>query len=148
MEWYYIVGIIAAFFAIVILFYFLNKKGLLSAPDMKVISNIVSALTSIVDTISKATDIHIVEIMDMAMELVNKAVLAAENAWYNNEISKEQRKEYCMDRLKELLNAYQIELTEAQWAVVDTLIAAACEEMGHGGEQKGEEAAAEAVSRL
>lgn len=62
---------------------------------------------------------------------VNKAVLAAENAWYNDLISKEERKDYCVERLKELLDAYKIKIGKEQWAVIDTMIAAACEEMGH-----------------
>ena len=131
MEWYYVAALIAAFLGIVLLFWYLSKKGAIAVPEMKVITNIVTALTKIIETLANTNNNQVLDMADMVMEFVNQAVLAAENAWYNDEIAKEDRKEYCMARLRECLEAYHIELTEVQWSVVDVMIKAFCEQMGH-----------------
>lgn len=131
MEWYYILAVVAAFFGVILVFYWLAKKGVLNAPQMSVITNIVETLSKVIDTLADVTDLKTLDLINLIMDLVNKAVLAAENAWYNDEISKDERKQYCMDRLNELLTAYHIELTETQWDVIDILIKAFCEQMGH-----------------
>lgn len=133
MEWYWILAIIVSFFAIAGVFAWLGKKGFLYSPQMKVITNIVNGLASIVGMLAEAADNVVIDTADQVMQLITRAVLAAENAYYNAEISAEERKDYCLNEFDKLLAAFHIELTEAQRNILDTLIRAACEEMGHSG---------------
>ena len=65
------------------------------------------------------------------MQLVEKAVHAAENAYYNNLITADERYSLCMKYFDEMLVAAGITLEESQRKIVDALIKAACEELGH-----------------
>mgnify|MGYP000816700966 FL=1 len=94
MEWYYVLAVVAAFFGVILVFYWLAKKGVLNAPQMSVITNIVETLSKVIDTLADVTDLKTLDLINLVMDLVNKAVLAAENAWYNDEISKDERKQY------------------------------------------------------
>ena len=58
-------------------------------------------------------------------------MLAAENMYYNGEISAEERYEVCVDIFTELLGSYQIQVPESFVMTMRSLIAAMCETMGH-----------------
>lgn len=131
MAWYFVVLIILVFFGVIGLFAFLGAKGYLGKSTMRTVSTILSGLSLTTSTLASATENKVADIFALAMTLVDKAVHAAENAFYNGNITAEERKERCMKELDALLEAAGIELTGAQYAVIDTLIAAACEEMGH-----------------
>lgn len=131
MEWYWIVAIIVLFAGVFFGFWYLRKKGLLTAEQMGSLAGVISGLAAATTALAKTNENPAFNIADMVMMFVNKAVLAAENAWYNEDIKREDRYEYCLERLRELMEAYDIKLTDAQWNVVDTMISAACEEIGH-----------------
>ena len=132
MEWYWIVLIIVAFFGLAWLLIHLGKKGILGAGDLGTIKQLTHAADMMMDAIAGVigeNDAH--RAFDIIVGLVDKAVLAAENAWYNGEITREERKARCIEILGELLKANGIEMPESIRNVLDSLIAAACEAMGH-----------------
>jgi len=131
MEWYYVVAIIAAFALCVGGFVYLRKKGYVSSEQMNGLTNIITGLATLVGELTKKNQNGATDILYNVVTLVQQAVLAAENDWYNNKISKEERRERCMDELYKLLAAYDIVLTDSQWNVVDILVRAACEAIGH-----------------
>jgi len=132
MEWYYVVGIIVAFFAVVGLVIYLFKRGIMGKKELNLIDNLIDVVESALDVFNKEEDSAFYGSAKLIIELVDRAVNVAENAWYHGEISKEERKDYCMEELHKLLDGFEVELTEGQWGVIDSLIRAACEQMGHG----------------
>lgn len=137
MEWYWIVAIIAAFIGILIGFYFLNKRGVVSADTMKILRTLLDGIGSLVDSIkSIVKDNSVVDVFAVVVDLLEKAVYAAENLYYNKEITAEERKAKCLEIFNGLLAANDIVLTEDMESMLDSLIAAICEEMGHGQGQK------------
>lgn len=131
-EWYWIILIIAGFCGLAYLFVYLGSVGAINREGMKLLLGISGGASAIANTVADSTDTPVIDIFALLMSIVNKAVLAAENAFYNNEIKPEERHEVCMERLKEMLTAIGIELDEQYLGIIDTLIAAACEEIGHG----------------
>lgn len=132
MEWYWVALIIVAFFALVWLLVHLGKKGILGAGDLGTIKQLTHAADMMMDAMAGMigeNEAH--RVFDIIVGLVDKAVLAAENAWYNGEITREERKARCVEILGELLKANGIEMPESIRNVLDSLIAAACEAMGH-----------------
>lgn len=132
MEWYWIALIIVAFFGLAWLLIHLGKKGILGAGDLGTIKQLTHATDMMMDAMAGVigeNDAH--RVFDIIVGLVDKAVLAAENAWYNGEITREERKARCVEILGELLKANGIEMPESIRNVLDSLIAAACEAMGH-----------------
>ena len=135
MDWYWVIGLIAAFIGVIALFWYMNRKGLITDDQMKSPTGVIGGLTAATTALAKTeTGSEVFGIAEMVMTFVNKAVLAAENAWYNEEIERVDRYDFCIERLHEMLEAYGITLTDAQVNAVDTLISAACEEMGHAEE--------------
>ena len=132
MEWYYVVGIIVAFFAVVGLVIYLFKRGVMGKKELNLIDNLIDVVESALDVFDKEEDSAFYGTAKLIIELVDRAVNVAENAWYHGEISKEERKDYCMEELHKLLDGFEVELTEGQWGVIDSLIRAACEQIGHG----------------
>ncbi len=134
MDWYWIVLLVVGFFGIAGLFVYLGINGKLSKKTMTFISGMMSALTQIMDQIDGFTENELVRNLNIAMTMIDKAVKAAENAWYNDEIQAEEREAYCMEQF----NAAGVTLTDAQLSVIKTLIAASCEELGHNKKTKAE----------
>ena len=132
MEWYYVVAIIAAFVALVITLIYLGKKGIISSEMMGSFKTLVTGLSDLVGVFArKDEDNQAINMLDKAMELLEKAVLAAENMWYNGQISADERYSTCLDIFTELLQVYGIQVEESFVMVMQSLIAAACENMGH-----------------
>lgn len=132
MEWYYIVAIIVAFAAIIGVLIYLGKKGFISSEMLNSFKTLVMGLSDLVDLFAdKNAGNPVAEGVDKALELLEKAVLAAENMWYNGEISAEERYDTCVEIFDDLLAMYSIELPNGFGIVMDSLIAAACEAMGH-----------------
>lgn len=132
MEWYWIALIIVAFFALAWLLVHLGKKGILGTGDLGTIKQLTQAADMMMDAMAGVigeNEAH--KVFDIIVGLVDKAVLAAENAWYNGEIEKDERKARCIEILGELLDANGVEMPESIRNVLDSLIAAACEAMGH-----------------
>lgn len=132
MEWYWIALIIVVFFGLAWLLIHLGKKGILGAGDLGTIKQLTHAADMMMDAMAGVigeNEAH--RVFDIIVGLVDKAVLAAENAWYNGEITREERKARCIEILGELLKANGIEMPESIRSVLDSLIAAACEAMGH-----------------
>ena len=137
MEWYWIVAIIAAFIGILIGFYFLSKRGVVNADTMKVLRTLLNGIGSLVDSIESIVKGNsAMDVFAVIVDLLEKAVYAAENLYYNKEITAEERKAKCLEIFDGLLAANNIVLTEAMENMLDNLIAAICEEMGHGQGQK------------
>ena len=144
MEWYWVVALIIGFFGVAGVFVWLGKTGRLNKQYMSAINTVVSSLTSAVSAIASATDNTVIDNFSIAMTLIEKSVYAAQNAWYNDEISAEERTDKCMENFNAMLKAAGITLTQAQTDVVSVLIKAACEEMGHGDVEAKEAAEADA----
>lgn len=138
MEWYWIVLLVVGFFGIAGLFVYLGMNGKLSQKTMSFISGMMSALTQIMEQIDGFTENELVRNLNIAMTMIDKAVKAAENAWYNDEIQAEEREAYCMEQFNALMLAAGVTLTDAQLDVIKTLIAASCEELGHNKKTKAE----------
>lgn len=130
MEWYNVVAIIIAFFCMVALVCILHKRGVLDSKLITAISQVIDAVANYVSYLAEKHD-GAIDIIDSVLKLVDTAVKSAENDWINGKIEKEERHAQCIKKLQELLDAYEITLTEVQWDVIETLIAAACENMGH-----------------
>lgn len=139
MEWYWIVLMVIGFFGIAGLFVYLGMNGKLSQKTMTFISGMMTALSQIMDQIDGFTENELVRNLNIAMTMIDKAVKAAENAWYNEEIEAEQREVYCMEQFNALMLAAGVTLTDAQLSVIKTLIAASCEELGHNKKTKANE---------
>lgn len=138
MEWYYVLAIIAVFVALVGVLIYLGRKGYISADMLGYFRNLVSSLSDLVDCFgSYAAQNPTVLVMDKAMELLEKAVYAAENLWYNGEITAEERYDNCVQIFSDLLNAYDIELPDSFALILNSAIAAICEGMGHMRTTKG-----------
>lgn len=131
MEWYWIAAIIAAFFALVIGFYFLKKKGVVSDETMNMMKMLADGFQFLANSLDNVFHNRTTDVFDKVVSLLQKAVYAAENLWYNKEIEKEERKAECLKIFDQLLEANGIELTPAIEGVLDSLISAICEEMGH-----------------
>jgi len=136
MEWYWVVVMILAFFAVAGVFVWLGKSGKLGKHVMTTLVTVVDALSTIMDAVAGLTPNPVLDGFKLAMTLVEKAVKAAENAYYNGEITADQRRELCMKEFDALMAAAGVTLTDAQRDVIDTLIRAACEELGHQRVQK------------
>jgi hypothetical protein len=132
MEWYYVLAIIAGSLLTVGFLIYLGMKGVLGKSGMSIISQISTGLSALISTIAAATENTAIDIMAFVMQLVKSAVSAAENAYYNDEITADQRFDLCQKYIDKMLEAAQISLTIEQWNIIDALIRAACEEMGHG----------------
>lgn len=131
MEWYWIATIIVGFISLLIGFYFLQKKGLVSKESMSMLKLLVDGVQILVNNINNVFKNNVTDVFNTVMSLLQKAVYAAENLWYNKEIEKEERKAECLKIFDQLLIANGIELSPAIELVLDSLIAAICEEMGH-----------------
>ena len=132
MEWYYIVAIIVAFVAITGVLIYLGKKGFISADMLSSFKTLVKGLSDLVSLYADHNAQNpTADMVDKAMELLEKAVLAAENMWYNGEINAEERYSTCVEIFNDLLATWGIELPNGFDAVMGSLIAAACEAMGH-----------------
>ena len=132
MEWYWIAAIVLGGIGVLVGFYFLAKKGILGASGMSVLSKISSALTLLTNTLAAATENTALDMIATITAMVNTAVSAAENAYYNDEITADERYDLFQKYFDSLLTAAGIELTSEQQAIVDALVKAACEELGHG----------------
>lgn len=132
MEWYIIVAIIAGFATVAGVAIYLISRGVMGKRELNLVNNLIDVVESALDVFNREEDSAFYGAAKMVLELVDRAVHVAENAWYHGEISKEERKDYCMEELHKLLGGFEITLTEGQWSVIDSLICAACEKMGHG----------------
>lgn len=130
MEWYEIVLVVMVV-ALPLFLFFAKKKGWINADNMTVITEITKKLEEISKDIANKKNEPVYDIANLIITFVNKAVLAAENAWYHDEISKDERKEYSLKLMGQLFEAFEIVLSLEQWNTIDVLITAACEEMGH-----------------
>lgn len=131
MEWYWIVTIIVAFLGLVIGFYFMKKKGIVNNETMSMLRMLVDGVQFLVKSLDNVFQNRTTDVFDKVVSLLQKAVYAAENLWYNKEIEKEERKAECLKIFDQLLAANGITLTPAIENVLDSLISAICEEMGH-----------------
>lgn len=132
MDWGIVLAIVVGWFVIAGALVWLGKAGKIGNKDVALLSTVMSSIDVALKAISESAGTNATNVMSLITTLVTKAVQAAENAYYNNVIDAEERTNYCIARLTELLAAANIVLTDAQVKVVNTLIAAACEEMGHG----------------
>lgn len=132
MEWYIIVAIIAGFAAVAGVAIYLISRGVMGKRELNLVNNLIDVVESALNVFSREEDSAFYGAAKLVLELVDRAVKVAENAWYHGEINKEERKDYCMDELHKLLDGFEISLTEGQWDVIDSLICAACEGLGHG----------------
>jgi len=132
MEWYWVVAIIVAFFAVIGGLIYLFKRGIMSKKELNLIDSMIDVFENVLEVIGNKEDSAFYSAAKLIIELVDRAVAVAENAWYHGEISREEREQYCMNELHNLLEGFEIELTEGQWQVMGSLIRAACEKMGHG----------------
>lgn len=135
MEWYWVVAVIAVFAGLVALWVYLGKKGIVSQELMATIKALVASLSDLFGTVANAAPSQTTIVLDKAWELLEMSVHAAENMWYNGEIAKEQRYEKCIELFNECLEIYDIELPDGYSLVMDSIIRAACEAMGHNREQ-------------
>jgi hypothetical protein len=131
MEWYFVVSIIAGSIVFVVLLIYLGMKGVLGKSDVSIMSNISGALSALVSTIAAATENTAIDVMAFVMQLVKQAVYAAENLYYNNEITADERYEKCMEYLDTLLAEAKITMTDSLREIIEPMIKAACEELGH-----------------
>ena len=132
MDWYYVVAVIAAFVAVVGVLIYLGKKGYVSSELMRTIKTLVSGMSDLLDIFAKKNNQNqLVTVLDKATDLLEMAVLAAENMYYNGEITADQRYEVCVDIFTELLASYQIQVPDSFVLTMRSLIAAMCETMGH-----------------
>lgn len=132
MEWYWVVAIIMAFLGVIGCLGYLIKRGALSKKEIKLIDSMIDVFENALEVIGNKEDGVFYSVAKLVIELVDRAVAVAENAWYHGEIAREEREEYCMNELHNLLEGFEIELTEGQWQVMGSLIRAACEKLGHG----------------
>lgn len=132
MDWYWIVLIIAGFLGVVGAFVYLGKTGKLSKKSFEIINAMVIGLSDLMEQVADATQNDAIDIIATVGAFVKQAVLAAENAWYNDQITADERYKACIKNLDNMLVAANIDLTETQMNIVDMLIKAACEELGHG----------------
>lgn len=132
MEWYWVVAIIVAFFAVIGGLIYLFKRGIMSKKELNLIDSMIDVFENVLEVIGNKEDSAFYSAAKLIIELVDRAVAVAENAWYHGEISREEREQYCMNELHNLLEGFEIELTEGQWQVMGSLIRAACEKLGHG----------------
>jgi hypothetical protein len=132
MEWYFQLALILGSLLIVGGLVWLGVKGKLKAASVKVISTITTALSTIAKAVATITENTAIDMLATITGWVNTAVLAAENAYYNNEITKDQRYDLFQKYFDKLLVAAGITLTIEQQNIIDALVRAACEELGHG----------------
>jgi hypothetical protein len=131
MEWYEVLSIIVGSIGTVALFIYLGMKGILSKSDMSIMSNISGALSALVSTIAAATENTTIDVIAFVMQLVKQAVYAAENLYYNKEITADKRYDKCMEYLDTLLAEAKITMTDSLREIIEPMIKAACEELGH-----------------
>lgn len=129
MEWYWILAIAAA---VLVGFYFLAKKGILGSPGMAILMKISAAMTLLTSTLAAATENSAIDMLATITSMVNTAVSAAENAYYNGEIPADKRYSLFQTYFDDMLAAAGIQLTIEQKSVVDLIVKAACENLGHG----------------
>lgn len=132
MEWYWVAAMIVGFFGVIALLVYLGTKGVLTRKVVDTIASVLGGLDIAASAVADQTESSAVDVMAMLVTLVNRAVLAAENAFYNDEIEADQRHEVCMAQLDRFLEASEIQITLTQRQAIDGLVAAACEELGHG----------------
>ena len=132
MDWYWIVLIIAGFAGLVGAFIYLGKTGKLSKQNFGIISTMVIGLSDLMERVADATSNNAIDVVSTVAIFVKQAVLAAQNSWYNDEIYAEDRYAACKLNLQNMLEAANIELDDTQKGIVNLLIKAACEELGHG----------------
>lgn len=131
MEWYLVLALAVVFMGIVALLAHLHKSGVLTKQEFRVLDSVIEVVDSLLAQVNKKENSIFYDTARLIIELVDKAVHAVENDWYNNKISKEDRYDACMVEFEKMLTAFEIELTAEQWGIIDALIRAACEEMGH-----------------
>lgn len=132
MEWYYIIALVVMFIAIIAVLIYLGKKGIIGAEMINSLKTVIGGLSDLTDIfVDRNPQNPTADAIDKAMELLEKAVLAAENLWYNGKIDANERYGICVDIFTELLRVYEIDVSEKFIMVVDKLIAAACESLGH-----------------
>ena len=95
---------------------------------------LINGVYALIESLGLVVKNDVTKTFTIIVDLLRKAVYAAENLYYNNEITKEERKEKCLEIFDEVMKANEIELTPAIASLLDSLIAAICEEMGHKGE--------------
>lgn len=132
MEWYWILLIIASFAGVVATLVYLGKSGKLTATLFSTIKAAVGIIDTAAKGLAAATENVTIDIFAEVSNLINTAVLAAENMWYNHEIAKEDRKIVCLGIFHDLLDARGIVLPQEMSGVLDYLIRQSCELMGHG----------------
>ena len=131
IEWYWIAAIVVVFMALFACIAYVLRKYKIDEKTMATVNGVIGGMSTMLKAVADNSAYAPLNIVSLVAQLVEKSVLAAENAYYNDQIDAEQRKFYCIDKLLDLLKAYNIELTDAQMQTVDTLIAAECEQMGH-----------------
>lgn len=134
MEWYLELGVIIAFLGSAVMLVWLGATGRFEKRNFDVLCYITSTIDSVIDHIRGTAETQELKMFSTISEIVKQAVYAAENAWYNSEITKEERYKNCIKNIDAMLVATGIELTMAQHEIVDVLIKAACEELGHWSE--------------
>lgn len=120
--------IFVACFAVLLL---LGLRGKLNAAGMDIVKTVTGAITTLTTSIAAVTPNKTDDIMATIMQLVEKAVYAAENMYYNDHITANERYDTCMEYFNQMLNTAGIKLTDAWYSTIDVLIKAACESMGH-----------------
>lgn len=143
MEWYWSVLIIILFFSITGILIYLGKNGKLNKLVFNMINGITASIADITSSLSNSLDNQAIDMFNILVQIVYESVKAAENAWYNDEISAEDRIKFCNNNIDKMLEAANLQLTEAQAAIVDNLIQAACESLGHGTRECKEKLASE-----
>lgn len=136
MEWHWVVIIIVAFAGLVGLWIYLGKKGVISNDLMETIRKMTASLSDLFGVVANAVPSQTAAMLDKAWDLLAMSVQAAENMWYNGEITKEERYNKCLALFDECLELYGIELPAGYAAVVDSVIRATCEAMGHNASPK------------
>lgn len=136
MEWHWVAIIIVAFVGLVGLWIYLGKKGVISNDLMEIVRKMTASLSDLFSIVANAAPSQTIVMLDKAWDLLAMSVQAAENMWYNGEITKEERYDKCLVLFEECLELYEIELPAGYAAVVDSVIRATCEAMGHNASPK------------
>lgn len=131
MEWYWILILSAVFLGVVGLLVYLGRNGIVSNELMKAIRTMVSAFSDVFDWLSQAMPSPTTQGLDKACELLEVCVRAAENMWYNGEISADERYHTCVQLFNEAILVYGVELPAGYALIMDSIIRAVCESMGH-----------------
>lgn len=138
MEWYWIVAQAVVVLGVLAAMFYLGKNGIMTAELMKAIKSVVEAVSTTFDWVAHAIPSSTTREQDKACELLEICVKAAENMWYNGEITKEDRYNTCQGLFNDALMVYGIELPAGYSLVMDSIICAICEAMGHNNKSKAE----------